>query len=321
MSKPRVLLICGTLNQTLMMLKISRELKGCLCRFSPFYVDGPILSYLQKRGVLNFTVLGGNPRQKTLDFMTRHNLPLDEAGQEGDYDLVVTCSDLVLQQNIQDKKIVLVQEGMTDPENYRYRLVRAFGFPRFLANTSVIGLSHGYRYFCVASEGFRQIFVRKGVDPRKIVVTGIPNFDDVESLLDNPFPHEDYVLAATSYLRETFKYENRRAFIRKVRKVADGRPIIFKLHPYERHQRAVAEIERYAPEALIYADGNTDHMIANCSTLVTKYSTVLMVALALEKPIVCDLESSYLKLLRPVQNGGTSAANIAQVCFDLLDQP
>ena len=30
--------------------------------------------------------------------------------------------------------------------------------------------------FCVASEGYRDLFISKGVKPEKIYVTGIPNF-------------------------------------------------------------------------------------------------------------------------------------------------
>ena len=33
-----------------------------------------------------------------------------------------------------------------------------------------------------ASEGFREQFVERGVNPQKIRVTGIPNFDDFERL-------------------------------------------------------------------------------------------------------------------------------------------
>jgi hypothetical protein len=230
----------------------------------------------------------------------------------------VTCTDLVIQKSIEKCKIVLVQEGMTDPENYRYHLVKSFGFPRFLANTSMIGLSDAYVKFCVASEGFKELLFRKGVKREKMVVTGIPNFDNCQVYLDNDFPHRDYVLAATSHLRETFKYENRKKFIRKVLDIADGRQVIFKLHPNEDRERRTREIKRYAPDALVYASGNTNHMIANSSALVTRYSSVLLVALALGKTLYSDLDPEFARTLTPLQTNGTSAKRIAHICEEFL---
>jgi hypothetical protein len=63
-----------------------------------------------------------------------------------------------------------------------------------------------------------------------------------------------------------------------------------------------------------FADGNTNHMVANCDTFVTRYSSVVLVALALEKEIHCDLPREALHAYRPVQNGGTSARRIAEEC-------
>ena len=67
-------------------------------------------------------------------------------------DLVVTTSDLVAPRNLRGVPMVLVQEGMTDPEDWRYRLARGLGLPRWIGNTSMTGLSHAYEAFCVASE-------------------------------------------------------------------------------------------------------------------------------------------------------------------------
>ncbi len=43
--------------------------------------------------------------------------------------------------------------------------------------------------------------------------------------------YHNFVLVATSDMRETYKYENRKKFIKKAYKIADGRQLIFKLHP------------------------------------------------------------------------------------------
>jgi hypothetical protein len=207
---------------------------------------------------------------------------------------------------------------MTDPEDWRYRSVRALGLPRWLANTSMTGLSHAYGAFCVASEGYRDVFLRKGVAAERIHVTGIPNFDDCASFRRNDFPHHGYVLGATSCLRETWKREDRKGFIRRCLEVADGRLLLFKLHPNEDHDRARREIERKAPRALVFSSGNTNHMIANCDVLVTRYSSVVFVAAALGKQIHSDLDPMTLRRLQPVQNGGTSARRIADICRRFL---
>ncbi|MGH8626166.1 MAG: hypothetical protein ACREYC_13170, partial [Gammaproteobacteria bacterium] len=165
---------------------------------------------------------------------------------------------------------------------------------------------------------YRDLFVKKGVRREKTRVTGIPNFDDCRSFVDNDFPHRDYVLAATSDRREVYRYENRRRFIDKVNRLARGRPIVFKFHPNEDHDRARREVERYSPGALMFKDGNTDHMIANCTTLVTRFSSVVFVALALGKEVHAEVPTEELKRLLPLQNGGRSAANIAAECLSLL---
>jgi len=208
---------------------------------------------------------------------------------------------------------------MTDPDSWKTYMVKWLKLPRMLANTSMSGLSNGYLKFCVASEGWKQHFISKGCEPDKLVVTGIPNFDDVDRYRNNDFPYKDYVLVTTSHLRETYKYENRRDFIQKAVQLTKGRPLIFKLHPNENRKRAVREIKKYAPDSLIFTDGNTNHMIANCELLITRYSSVLLVALALGKEIVSDLDETALQAFTPLQNQGKSGERIADVCRSLIN--
>jgi len=313
----KVLFIGGSLNQTTMMWRVAQELPEYDCWFSSYYADG-VVKYLAERGILDFTILGGGAARATDAFFVEKKLQSDYRGKRNDYDLVVTSSDLIVPKNIRNKPIILVQEGMLTPENLVYHIVKALGLPRFLGNTSMTGLSHAYQKFCVASEGFKEIFVRKGVRPERIEVTGIPNFDDLERFRQNDFPHRDFVLGATSCLRESFQYENRPSFIRKVLDVADGRQVVFKLHPNENHTRALREIEHHAPGAITFTNGNINPMIANCTAMVTKYSSVMLVALGMGKPVYSDLEPAFAERLRPVQNGGTSAKRIADICRNYL---
>lgn len=315
----KALFVCGSLNQTRMMHKISLHLPQFDSFFTPFFCDGAG-RLAQRAGALDFTVMGGRFLRQTYEYLERHGVAFDYEGRKGPYDLVVTCSDLIVPKRIRGTRLALVQEGMTDPENFAYRIVRTLRLPRWLAQTSTTGTSDLYDIFCVASEGYRDLFVRKGARPEKLRVTGIPNFDDCASFLDNDFPYRDYFLVATSDMRETFKYENRRALIERAKRLADGRQLIFKFHPNENHDRAAREVERHAPEALHFREGNTDHMIANCQTLLTRYSSVVYVAAALGKEIHSDLAPEDLQRLMPIQNGGRSAANIARACLKLMEE-
>jgi hypothetical protein len=315
----KVLFICGTLNQTTQMHAVARHLGDCDCFFTPYFADG-FVGVLARRRMLNFTALGGAMRQASDEYLRSQALPVDEEGRRNRYDLVVTCSDLIVQRSVRGKKLVLVQEGMTDPETVMYRVVRRLGLPRYLASSSTTGLSHAYDKFCVASEGYRDLFVRKGVAPERIVVTGIPNFDNARSYLENDFPHRGHVLVATSDTRETFKLDNRRRFIRKALVIADGRPVIFKLHPNENVRRNTREIHSLAPRALVYSEGNAHHMVANADVLVTQYSTLAYTGILLGKEVHSYFDIETLKRLAPIQNGGTSGKNIAAVCRGLLEE-
>ena len=315
-----ILFICGSLNQTTMMRKIAAQLGEHSCTFTPYYADG-LEDFGARMGWLDFSVLGGRHRKATVDYLARHNLPVDWRGEGRDYDLVVTCSDLIIQKNIRNKRIVLVQEGITEPEGWMYRLVKKFKLPRYLANTAAAGLSGAYDVFCVASEGYAQHFIRKGVRKEKIAVTGIPNFDDLRSAFDNDFPYHGHTLAATTPFRESFRRDDRAAFIEKCNRLANGRLLIFKLHPAENVERATREIRRHSPGALILTEGNVNHMMANASLVITQQSTSTFVALALGKEVDTYLDTQALKDLMPIQNGGASAKRIAEVCRRVLHAP
>jgi hypothetical protein len=127
-------------------------------------------------------------------------------------------------------------------------------------------------------------------------------------------------MVATSDMRETYKLENRPAFIKHAVKIAAGRKLLFKLHPNEKFDRAEAEIRKYAPAGtMVYHCGNTNHMIANCCELITQYSTVVYTGIALGKRVHSYFNVDELIRLAPIQNGGISAKNIAQVCAGYIE--
>jgi len=84
----KILFICGSLNQTTMMHRISRELQDHECYFTPYYADG-LLKWLAKFGLLNNTILGGRHRSDTMNYLRAQKLPLDLCGKQNHYDLVL----------------------------------------------------------------------------------------------------------------------------------------------------------------------------------------------------------------------------------------
>jgi hypothetical protein len=317
--RKRILFICGSMNQTTQMHQISVQLTQYEQAFSPYYCDG--LDEIWRRlGLMEFTIIGHKLASRCRQYLEDHGLAIDYRGKNRPYDLVLTCSDVYLQKNIRNNTIVLVQEGITDPESFAFHLVTRFRFlPLWLAGTAGTGLSDAYKYFCVASEGYREFFIRKGARPEKIVVTGIPNFDDCQRYRANSFPHRDYVLVCTSPLREVFRGEDREAFIQRAVDIAGGRSLIFKLHPNENATRAIREINKHAPGAKVFTTGSAEEMIANCAVLVTRFSSTAFVGLALGKETYSDYAMDEMRRLMPIQNGA-AASNIADICRGLLGE-
>ena len=313
-----ILYICGSRNQTIMLHRISQNIPGYNHYFTPYYADG-IERVAARLGLLDFSVLGGEFYRQSTEYFAANNLQLDFRGEAREYELVIICSDLIIPKNIKGKRIVLVQEGMTDPENLPYKMVKKLGIPYYFGGTAATGLSDMYEIFCVASEGYRELFQMKGVKPEKIRVTGIPNFDNCAENLDNDFPHKGYALVCTSDARETYKTENRKKFILKAKGLSEGKQMIFKLHPNENVPRATREINKYAPGSIVYHKGKTDEMVANCDILITHYSSVVYVGIALGKKVHSSFDINELHRLAPIQNKGASASIIAGECLKLLE--
>lgn len=318
--KKRALYICGSINQTTQLHDVARELPELEASFTPFYGDR-IVDWMRRMGLVEQTIAGNKRRGWCLDYLRHHGLDIDLHGRRGGYDLVVTCTDLVVPKNIRGTKLLCVQEGILDPEDWQAWVCRRLKFlPRWAAGTVMTGESFLYDRYCVASEGYRDQFIARGADPEKIVVTGMPNFDDCRRYYDNDFPHRNFVLVCTSDTRETFKRDDRPALIRRALGIANGRKLIFKLHPNEKRERAEREIHEIAPNALVYQGGSAEEMIANCDVLITQWSSTVFVGMALGKEVYSNFSIDELRRLAPIQNGGTAATRIAHVCRDLLGE-
>ncbi|MCC8423532.1 hypothetical protein [Mucilaginibacter sp. UR6-11] len=313
----RVLFITGSMHQTLQMHLIAQELSELDCWFSQVFTDSRIINFIIKYTTLaDGTALAGQFRDNSERYMQLHNLQIDYGARINKYDLVVYCSDLLIPPRMRRGKTIWVQEGMVDKATVISKLVQALKLPPALcANTSLNGSTNICDFYCVASPGYKQHFEKMGTNASKLIVTGIPNYDNVKQFLKNDFPFRDYVMVATTDMRETFRFENRPAFIKQAVKIAAGRSLLFKLHPNEKFDRAEKEIRKYAPKgSMIFRSGNTNHMIANCAELITQYSTVVFTGIALGKKVHSWFNINELIKLTPIQNGGISAQNIAALC-------
>ncbi len=304
------------------MHQISKHLDDYDCWFSQLFPDTSFLqAVIKNTSLANGTVLTGQFKERSESYLQEHHLQVDYGGNLNNYDLVVNCTDMIVAEKFRKTKTVWVQEGMIDKRTALTGFVKAVGLPPyFTGNTSLNGSTNVCDIYCAASEGYKNHFIKHGTDADKLIVTGIPNYDNHEPLLYNDFPFRNYVMVATSDMRETYKFENRPAFIKSAVKIAAGRQMLFKLHPNENVARAKSEIRKYAPaNTLIFHTGNTGHMIANCCELITQYSTVVYTGIALGKKVNSWFDVEELKRLAPVQNGGTSAKKIAQVCSSYLN--
>jgi hypothetical protein len=320
--KRKILFITGSINQTQQMHQIARELPEYDCWFSQIFTDSPVLKAIIKHtSVADGTVIAGQFKAKSENYLMQHALQVDYEAKINSYDLVVYCSDMIVAKKLRQTKTIWVQEGMIDKFRISGAITKALNLPPYFSfDTSLNGSTNICDIYCAASEGYKKYFFKRGADPGKIIVTGIPNYDNNRQFLNNDFPYRDYVMVATTDMRETYRTENRPAFIKDAVRIANGRQMLFKLHPNEKRERAEAEIRKYAPAGtLIYYSGNTNHMIANCCELITQYSTVVYVGIALGKKVHSYFNLVQLKQLAPIQNGGMSAKNIAQICRSYIE--
>lgn len=316
--KKKILLITGSPNQTSQMHQIASHLEHDYdCFFTQLYPDTPWEKLALWANLMEKTIMSGHFKEKADRYLREHNLRVDYMGKQNRYDLAVLCSDLIVPRKLRKGKTIWVQEGMTDEVTPWARFVQKSRIiPRYFAmSTALNGSSNLCDLYCVASEGYKDYFTNMGTARDKIMVTGMPNFDNVRLHRNNDFPHRNYVMVATSDIRECFRHDDRIGFLHKCKQIVAGRPVIFKLHPNEVRERAIGEIKSvFGDDARIYTEGNSNDMIANCCELITQYSTLVYVGIALDKKVHSYFDLDMLYRLAPVQNGGTSALQIAELC-------
>ncbi len=243
--RKKILFLTGSPNQTIQMHKIASHLTTDYdCYFTQVFDDGMTINLLLKTGLVESIVLSDTFREKAEEYYEEHGLKSDYRGETlgNRYDLVVMCSDMVFPKKFKSVKTVFVQEGMTDPVTIWSKIVQSIGLPGYYAlSTALNGSSNLCDIYCVASEGYKEKFAAAGTYDSKIVVTGMPNFDNMNSYFNNDFQRKNYVLAATSDIRELYGFDNRKKFIKNCIDIVAGRQLIFKLHPNEQKKEQLAK--------------------------------------------------------------------------------
>ncbi len=54
--------------------------------------------------------------------------------------------------------------------------------------------------------------------------------------------------------------------------------------------------------------------------MISEYSSVILLALAMNKEVRCECNLEEIKQLLPVQNGGESARKIARICQRIVEE-
>jgi hypothetical protein len=163
--KKKVLLITGSMNQTLQMQQIAEQLHEYDCWFSQIFTDNPLVNFLLERVPLfDGTILGKKHRNVAESYLRSHDLKIDYRGLLNNYDLVIYCTDMLIPKRMQRARIVFVQEGMTDRVTWKSQLVKALGLPAwFTGDTSLNGSSNVCDIYCVASPGYKAHFTGNGI--------------------------------------------------------------------------------------------------------------------------------------------------------------
>jgi hypothetical protein len=325
MPKKNILCIVGSLNQTSQLSQIASFLsQDYNIYYTQVYGNGFFYKFMAESGIFDNTVLGVGSSfiKASKEFLKSNNLNYDYRGETLgiSYDLVIMSTDLIVPSKFKNTKKVWVQEGMIDLITPLSYWIRKLNLPLYLSgNTSLNGTSNKADIFFAASKGYKKYFSELGTDENKILCTGVPNFDDIANINSNGFEYKDYVLIATSDIRELGGNENRVDFIQKCVKIANGKRMIFKPHPNEDIEIVSKEIIENTPkDTLIIPKGDISPMIKNCDILITQFSSTVYLGLVLGKKIYSYFEIDDLKSKCPIQNNGQSAKIIASIVDDYI---
>ena len=323
--KKNILCLGGSRNQTSQLHQIARHLENDYnVYYSQIFGEGFFYKAAAEIGFFDNTVLGRDSSftKASMEYILKHNLNYDYRGRSKGikYDLALLSTDMIVPKSFKNIKTAWIQEGMIDPITNFGKLVNRFGLPPYAtASTALNGTSNIADLYFAMSHGYKNYFATYGTDREKIMVTGIPNFDNINSLLETSYPEKGFVLVATSDIRELGGNDDRIYLIKEAIKIANGRKIIFKPHPNENIQRVISEIKSVIPEATIITEPIIDILIAHCDILITQYSSCVYQGMVLGKKVFSYFPIDELESKKPIQNNGKSAEIISGIVKDFLD--
>lgn len=320
-----ILCFVGSRNQTSQLHQIAQHLEQDYnVYYTQIFGEGKFYKFMAEAGFFDNTVFGLNSSftQASQAYIRQHQLNYDYRGSNKaiKYDMALLSTDMIVPASLRKLKTIWIQEGMIDPLTAKGLLVKKIGLPTYSTGTTELnGTTNIADIYCCMSMGYKNYFTRYGTDKNKILVTGTPNFDDIDKLKLTEYPEKDFVLVATSDIRELGGNDDRISLIKKVIDIAKGRKIIFKPHPNENIQRIRSEILSLLPNATIITEPILDTLIAHCDTLITQYSSCVYIGLVLGKKVYSYFPIEELEEKKPIQNYGQSAKNIAEIAREFLE--
>lgn len=323
--KKNILCLVGSRNQTTQLHQIAQHLEQDYNIFySQIFGEGFFYKAMAETGLFDNTVLGRDSSftLASQEYIRQHDLNYDYRGttKNIDYDLALLSTDMIVPKSFKKIKTIWVQEGMIDPINNFSKLVKKINLPPYTtANTSLNGTTNIADIYCAMSKGYKDYFSELGTNKNKILVTGVPNFDNIASLNQTTYHEKGFVLVATSDIRELGGNDDRIHLIKKCVDIARGKKIIFKPHPNENIERIKSEIYSVIPHATIITEPIIDTLIAHCDTLITQYSSCVYIGLTLGKKVYSYFPIEELESKKPVQNGGKSSEIIANITREFLE--
>lgn len=324
-NKKNIICLVGSLNQTKQLHEISRHLTDDYnVYFTQIFGEGLLFKIAAESGLTDNTVLGKNSSftKASREYMQDHQLQYDyRAKSKGIlYDLALVSTDMVFPKMFKKIKSIWIQEGMIDQMKLTGILAKKLGLPEYsTGDTSLNGTSNQADIYCAMSNGYKDYFARYGTKKEKIIVTGVPNFDNIASFEKNSYHEDGFVLIATSDIRELGGNENRINFFKKCRVIAKDKKVIYKPHPNENLERVQKELRLVLPDAEIITKPILDTLIAHCDTLITQWSSSAYVGLTLDKTVYSYFPIKELEFKKPIQNGGSSASRIAEIAREFIE--
>lgn len=152
-------------------------------------------------------------------------------------------------------------------------------------------------------EATKNFWISNGADPKRVVITGNPKFDQVYHSRDDncrdsvckkwKIPtHKEIIVLLTQYFVEAkmWSSEQRRSFIIAIANASAKLPntqLIIKLHPPHENEEDYNEIVKDLPtDPIICKYASLPELLNACNLAITVSSTAALEAMALGKPVV-----------------------------------